>query len=76
MHLKKKKNKKIMDFLSRIFQNFQLGIFSQQLGIKYTFCHWEWGPISAPNEVKKEHCLSLQKSRFFNIADVSLKNFM
>ena len=44
-----------MTFLSKIFQIFKLEIFSQQLGIKDTFWHWEWGPISAPNLAEKEH---------------------
>ena len=41
--------KKTMIFFSKIFTIFELGIISQQLGIKDTFWHWEWGPISAPN---------------------------
>ena len=51
-------NQESYDFLTKNFsQIFKLGIFYQQLGTKYTFWHWEWGPILAPNEAKKEHCL-------------------
>ena len=41
--------KKTMIFFSRIFTTFELGIISQQLGMKDTFLHWGWGPISAQN---------------------------
>ena len=44
-----------MNFFSRLFTIFELGIISRQLGIKYTFWHWGWGPILAPNLAEKEH---------------------
>ena len=44
-----------MIFFSTIFTTFELGIISQQLGIKDTFWHWEWGSILAPDKADKQH---------------------
>ena len=66
--------KKTMNFFTRIFTIFELGIISQQLGIKDTFWHWEWGPISA--QIRSERNTAGRKSTLNSTCSLNMIDYI